>query len=104
MLNYTNLEYKFKVIENNTLIFEENPLIKNLLKEKEIRGSTIVSLISPGTELAVLKNVSGQFKFPASLGYACVFEVEEMGHAVSNIKIGDRVFFSGGHKSIPLRR
>lgn len=95
----TNLEYKFRIIENNKIILEETPLIKNPLKEKEVHGSTIVSLISPGTELAVLKNASGQFKFPTGLGYACVFEVEEIGASVSNIKIGDRVFFSGAHKS-----
>lgn len=99
MLNQTNLEYKFKAIGSNQLIFEEAPFTKMELKEKEIRGATVVSLISPGTELAVLKNASGQFKFPLGLGYACVFKVEEVGAAVKDIKVGDIVFYSGGHKS-----
>ncbi|MSU75766.1 MAG: zinc-binding alcohol dehydrogenase [Candidatus Magasanikbacteria bacterium] len=99
MLNYDKYEYRIKGIESNKLICEENPLNQSPLNETEIQGKTIVSLISPGTELAVLKNASGQFKFPMSLGYACVFEIEEIGSKVTTLNIGDRVFCSGNHKS-----
>lgn len=71
------------------------------LKPDEVAGSTIVSLISPGTE------IGGMYlgdKFPAFPGYCAVFKVEEKGNEVKDIKVGDIVFVSGpsgigGHHS-----
>lgn len=59
-----------------------------------IRGKTLVSLVSPGTELN-----SGYFgkNFPQLPGYACVFEVEEIGAEVDGLRPGTRVFSRGGH-------
>lgn len=65
------------------------------LGEREVRGRTIVSLISPGTEL------NWQYDgddFPAYPGYASIFEVERIGPGVEAIATGDIVFGSGPHR------
>ena len=66
------------------------------LAAREVAGRTIATLISPGTELA------GSYQgtsFPRTPGYAAVFEVEEVGSEVTNIKVGDHVFCTGRHQS-----
>ena len=65
------------------------------LASDEVRGRTLVSLTSPGTELnwGYLANEG----FPHYPGYACVFEVEEAGREADGIAPGDVVFASGGH-------
>lgn len=60
----------------------------------EVRGRTVVSLVSPGTE------VSGGYlgtKFPYTPGYSCVLEVEETGNEVRDLPAGTLVYGSGGH-------
>jgi threonine dehydrogenase-like Zn-dependent dehydrogenase len=61
----------------------------------EVRGRTLTSLVSPGTELAW---ASGE-DFPVRPGYAAVFEVEECGKDVTDIDIGARLFCMGPHRS-----
>lgn len=66
------------------------------LEPHEIRGRTLVSLVSPGTEL------NGGFlgsDFPWHPGYACVFEVEQTGGEVRDLAPGTAVFASGKHCS-----
>lgn len=68
----------------------------------EMRGKTLASLISPGTEIG--SQYRGE-KFPAYPGYASVFEVEEVGAEVDRFNIGDVVFCTGpngigGHRSV----
>ena len=70
--------------------YETNPLGLN-----EVRGRTIVSLISPGTELAL----ANSDKFPIRPGYAAVFEVDEIGAKVSGVSRRDRLFCMGPHRS-----
>ncbi len=67
------------------------------LKSGEIRGRTICSLISPGTELAW--NYCGE-KFPTCPGYSAVFRADEVGSDVKDFKKGDIVFCMGGHRSV----
>jgi len=71
------------------------PDLTGSLKPDEVRGRTLVSLTSPGTELNW--GFLGT-KFPNYPGYACVFEVEEMGADVRDLSIGSRVFSSHGHR------
>jgi threonine dehydrogenase-like Zn-dependent dehydrogenase len=66
------------------------------LKPSDVRGSTIVSLISPGTEINA--NYLGS-SFPSCPGYAAVFRVEEKGKEVQGIKNGDVVFAMRNHRS-----
>ena len=62
----------------------------------EIAGSTLSSLISPGTEInsAYLAR-----SFPRYSGYAAVFTVESIGAGVEGWRRGDRAFCMGGHRS-----
>ena len=64
------------------------------LKPNEVRGRTLVSLVSPGTELNW--NYLGN-KFPSYPGYACVFAVEEVGVEVTDLPVGSLVFGLGSH-------
>ncbi len=77
--------------ELRTVDFDGSPL-----GPTELRGSTVVSLISPGTEL------SGGFlgeDFPRPPGYAAVFRIEETGGEVNDVSPGDLVFTMGAHQS-----
>ena len=66
------------------------------LGSNEIRGSTLCTLVSPGTELAC--NYRGG-RFPSFPGYAAVFKAEETGAEVENIREGDVCFCMGPHRS-----
>jgi threonine dehydrogenase-like Zn-dependent dehydrogenase len=62
----------------------------------QVAGRTLASLISAGTELgyAYLGD-----NYPARTGYAAVFEVEQVGTEVENIKVGDLALTMGQHRS-----
>lgn len=65
------------------------------LAPNEVAGSTIVTLISAGTEVA-------QYRigpFPLRPGYAAVFRIEAVGSAVTQLAVGDRVLCMGPHAS-----
>lgn len=66
------------------------------LAEDEVRGRTLCTLISAGTELSWA--YSGN-TFPSYPGYSAVFVVEEVGTVVRDVKIGDRLFCQGSHRS-----
>lgn len=65
----------------------------------EVLGRTIVSLISPGTELACYRGQLTGGKFPMRPGYAAVFEVQEVGPEVQTLRPGDLAFCMGNHRS-----
>jgi threonine dehydrogenase-like Zn-dependent dehydrogenase len=75
--------------------FALSPCERPPLGDREVRGRTLVSLISPGTELAW----SAAEEFPIRPGYAAVFEVTECGKAVPDIEIGSQRFCMGPHRS-----
>lgn len=62
----------------------------------EIRGRTVCTLISPGTELAW--NYIGT-TFPTFPGYAAVFAATDIGSEVKGVSEGDLFFCMGGHRS-----
>jgi threonine dehydrogenase-like Zn-dependent dehydrogenase len=72
------------------LDYDEAPTAPN-----EVRGRTLATLVSPGTELAWAD--SGDF--PVRPGYAAVFEAEDIGTEVSGINPGDRLLCMGAHRS-----
>lgn len=74
-----------------TAEFDDSPL-----RPTELRGRTMVSLISPGTELNA--GFLGE-SFPCRPGYAAVFRVEAVGQEVADISRGEVVFTMGGHQS-----
>ena len=62
----------------------------------EIRGPTICTLISQGTELAWAAGGGG---FPVRPGYGAVFRVSEIGPEVRDVAPGDLRFCMGAHRS-----
>lgn len=72
------------------------------LAPHEVRGRTLYTLISPGTELASGYQglrYQGTASYPTYPGYAAVFEVEEVGAEVQTHHPGDIVFCMGRHQS-----
>lgn len=63
----------------------------------ELIGTTVTSLISPGTELAVAANSLGQRV--RSTGYAAIFRVDTVGEGVENFTPGDIAFGMGPHRT-----
>jgi threonine dehydrogenase-like Zn-dependent dehydrogenase len=66
------------------------------LGPREVTGRTLASLVSAGTELAGAYQGSS---FPAWPGYAAVFEVEAVGSEVADLRVGERAFCMGPHRS-----
>lgn len=66
------------------------------LAPEEIAGRTLVTLISPGTELSAAFQAK---KFPTHCGYAAVFQVEQVGSEVKDVAVGDILFCPGRHRS-----
>ena len=66
------------------------------LNPDEVAGSTLYTLISPGTELA---GIYGGSHFPAQPGYAAVFRVESVSQAVGDFREGELCFCMGKHQS-----
>lgn len=62
----------------------------------EVAGRTLFTLVSPGTELAGI--YQGE-RFPATPGYAAVFEVDAVGPQVEGAPVGQLRFAMGGHRS-----
>jgi len=66
------------------------------LGANEIRGRTVCTLVSPGTELAW--NYAGK-TFPSFPGYAATFVAEDTGAEVKGVSTGDLLFCMGPHRS-----
>ena len=66
------------------------------LGPNEVRGPTLCTLVSPGTELSY--NYMGT-SFPSFPGYGAVFSAEEIGTDVEGISKGDVCFCMGSHRS-----
>lgn len=74
---------------------------------RDVAGSTVCSLISPGTELAnytdslgaldtIIERADEPWHVP---GYAAVFRVDELGSDVEHLERGQLVYCMGGHRS-----
>lgn len=61
----------------------------------QVAGPTLVTLVSPGTELAYAYTATQGF--PLRPGYAAVFRVEEVGTEVTGLTPGATVFCMGPH-------
>ena len=66
------------------------------LAADEVAGTTVASMISPGTE--VQGTLHGN-TFPRPLGYACVMRIEQVGSAVDKARVGELAFCMGHHAS-----
>ena len=65
------------------------------LGPNDIRGQTVATLVSQGTELAWANGDD----FPIRPGYSAVFRVEEVGEDVQGVNKGDLRFCMGHHRS-----
>ena len=67
------------------------------LRPDQVIIDTEASVVSPGTELAILRGTETWAPLPYVPGYGSVGRVRAVGSAVANVKIGDRVFTHGRH-------
>jgi NADPH:quinone reductase-like Zn-dependent oxidoreductase len=94
ILRETQLEIVFTArrrVELREMDAEEAPLGPD-----EVAGRTLVTLVSPGTE------INARFlgdDFPQIAGYASVFEIEAKGESIDDLKRGNLVFAPGRHRS-----
>ena len=66
----------------------------------EVLVATECTLISPGTERAFLLGLpNAQGKYPSRPGYSNIGRVIEVGKAITNCEVGDRVASTQGHTS-----
>jgi threonine dehydrogenase-like Zn-dependent dehydrogenase len=87
-------------MNNRKIVFEspwqvdaiEEDFIKQNLNEQEVLVRKIYSLISPGTELAMLSGKESWAYLPTTPSYASVSEIVERGEGVNQFNLGDIVF------------
>jgi len=65
--------------------------------ESQLRIRTLYSGISVGTEFALIRNRISWGPYPLVTGYQAVGEVEEIGSAVRDYRVGDRVYYRANH-------
>lgn len=69
----------------------------------QVRGKTLYTLVSPGTELAYGYHglrYQGRAGYPVYPGYAAGFQVAEVGDEVEGFRPGDLVFCMGRHQGV----
>ncbi|MBB3128432.1 threonine dehydrogenase-like Zn-dependent dehydrogenase [Paenibacillus rhizosphaerae] len=77
--------------------FVEEPVEERALREREILGKTVVSLISTGSERGGYMDYNDNMAYPQVTGYAAVLEVVDTGSAVTRVKKGDLFYASTPH-------
>ncbi|OMD85919.1 MULTISPECIES: zinc-binding alcohol dehydrogenase [Paenibacillus] len=75
----------------------EEELVLKALGDHEVLVKLIYSLISPGTEMAMLSGKEDWAKLPLCPGYASVSRIVECGKGVQEFQAGDVVFHYGTH-------
>lgn len=75
----------------------EEDYVPGKVGEHELFVQLVYSLISPGTELAMLSGKEAWAKLPICPGYSSVSRVLEAGDGVTEFKPGDLVFHYGSH-------
>jgi len=79
------------------LIEEERD--ENALKPDECFIESLISMISPGTELSRAFGLKKGASYPVRPGYCTVGVVLKKGSEVNSVEVGDRVLFMGPHAS-----
>ena len=87
-------------VEDVSIIEEE--LHEETLQFDEYLIETEVSLISAGTELSRVFALKKGAKYPARPGYCSVGKILKVGNPNGELKVGDRVLFSGPHASVQI--
>lgn len=84
-----------EIIIADKLDFRLEPYQDVPLEAGQIRGRTLYTLVSQGTEIGWAQGES----FPVRPGYSAVFVVDEIGEGVTGIQKGDLRFAMGFHRS-----
>ena len=73
----------------------DRPADASPLQPDEVAGRTLVTLVSPGTEI----NWGFDQPHPAPVypGYAAVLQIDALGEAIKDLQIGQHVFCMGNH-------
>ncbi len=91
-----------KLLGPHELVFEDESIDENLLSSDEILCRTIVSAISPGTEVAAYEGappLRPMKVYPRLVGYCNVAEIVNVGSEVTEYSIGQRVLTFTSHRS-----
>ena len=91
---YIEFSEKGKVEVKTTTINSEN------LGPTECIIQNEASIISAGTELALLNDLDPGITYPARPGYGAIGRILEKGSELKDFNVGDRVFYAGKHASI----
>jgi 2-desacetyl-2-hydroxyethyl bacteriochlorophyllide A dehydrogenase len=81
----------------NQVVLGSTDLDPAQLRPDQVLLDTEASVVSPGTELAILRGTESWAPLPYVPGYGSVGRVRAVGSAVTNVKVGDRVFTHGRH-------
>lgn len=80
---------------------QERPHGTAPLASDEVAGRTLVSLISPGTEInwaySPPPESPRKIDYPVGSGYAAIMELDAVGDKVTDVAPGDHVFVMGNH-------
>jgi len=80
-------------------VAEEELDLSNLQPSEAIIRAE-ASMISAGTELSRVFELKKGFSYPVRPGYSAVGEVLAKGSALTDLQVGDRVFYTGPHASV----
>ena len=81
------------------VVLAEEEKDEKSLKAQECLIESLVSMISPGTELSRVYGLKKGAFYPMRPGYCTVGRILKKGSEVKNVEIGDRVLFLGPHAS-----
>jgi threonine dehydrogenase-like Zn-dependent dehydrogenase len=65
----------------------------------QVAGTTLASVLSPGTEISMAYPAEPRYPFPTALGYSAVFRVDAVGEGVADRAVGDVIMSTGPHAS-----
>lgn len=87
------------IVAKETAVFSDNlPDMSGPVPPKHVRGRSLATLTSPGTELNYNYLGGKKVSYPNYPGYAAVFELTEVGEDAGSFKLGDVVLAMGGHR------
>lgn len=81
------------------VVLVEEERDENALKPDECFIESLVSMISPGTELSRAFGLKKGASYPVRPGYCTVGRVLKKGDQVNSVELGDRILFMGPHAS-----